>query len=107
MLIDDLSETTKGKPPKINNYIPDAIVIKTSQGSFIIGEAKTARDVEKKHTRNQIEAFLERCKKENDAIFIFAVPWNLIRIANSIVKEIQEKICAQNVKIIILERLYG
>jgi len=104
----DLPENPQNrKPPIINNFVPDVFVPNAPGPIFIIGEAKTARDLETKHTKNQIEAFLNRCSLENNAILIMAVPWDLVRCARSLLNNLKSKVGAKNVEVIVLERLYG
>ncbi len=95
------------KPPVINNFIPDVFVPESSGVALIIGEAKTARDLENRHTRSQIETFLRRCALTNNAILIMAVPWDLVRSARLLLRKLKIETGAHDVNIIVLERLYG
>jgi hypothetical protein len=104
----DLPENPSNKkPPVINSFIPDVFVPDSAGVSLIIGEAKTARDLENKHTKSQLEAFLHRCSLSNNGILVMAVPWDLVRSAKSILERLRIQTGTHNVKIIVLEKLYG
>ena len=45
------------KPKKIGGYIPDLFCTIPSTGHVIIGDAKTPKDLETRHSRDQFEAF--------------------------------------------------
>jgi len=104
----DLPENPPSKKtPVINNYIPDVFVPGSSGVAFIIGEAKTARDFETRHTKSQIEAFLRRCALTDKGILIIAVPWDLVRSARSLINKLKIEVDANNVEVIVLEKLCG
>ncbi len=107
ILADLPDKSLQQKPPRIKNYIPDVYVSCVSSDLFIIGEAKTARDVETNHTKDQIESFLQKCKEFDRSLFVFAVSWDLTRLAKALVKSVQRKIQAEKVDIIVLEKLVG
>jgi len=105
-ILADLPENPPSKkPPVINNFIPDVFVPDSSGTAFIIGEAKTARDVENRHTKSQLEAFLHRCSLANNSILIMAVPWDLVRCAKSFLQKLKIQNKVYNVEIIVLEKL--
>ena len=59
---------------------------------LIIGEAKTADDVERRHSRAQYEAYLKECAKfQGKAFLIIAVPWLERATANNIVQNLKKK----------------
>lgn len=97
--------TAKSKPPNINNFVPDVYVSLTSNHQLIIGEAKTSRDVDSKHTKKQVKAFLQKCAEYESSLFVLAVPWDMVRLTKAIVKNLQNEVGAQNVEVIVLEKL--
>lgn len=64
-------------PPKIGRFRPDVYAtVSTNLPTTIIAEAKTAGDLDNKHTDSQISAFihhLERKKSGESGVFILAV----------------------------------
>ena len=108
ILLDSPEASSLTRPPKIYNFIPDLYVPNTTRKFIIIGEAKTANDLENDHTEEQIGAFLRKCSEFEGAHFVFAVPWHKTRLAKSIIKYIQAKIgLTKHVTIIIPEIFPG
>jgi hypothetical protein len=95
------------KPPSVNNFVPDVYVSPTSNTQLIIGEAKTGYDLDSRHTREQVKAFLRKCAELNDSVFVFAVPWDMVRLAKSIVRDLQTEVGAQEVDVVVLDKLAG
>lgn len=93
------------KPPRISNFVPDVCVPKSPDGWYIIGEAKVAEDFNSRHTEEQILAFLQSCAHASKSMFILAVPWDIVRLARATLKALQVKVAANNVKIVVLEKL--
>lgn len=75
----------------IEGFQPD--IYYRFENLLIIGEAKTADDVERLHSRAQYEAYLKECARfQGRAIFIVAVPWLECAAANNIVQRLRKKI---------------
>ncbi|MBO06510.1 MAG: hypothetical protein CMI58_05710 [Parcubacteria group bacterium] len=107
ILIDKPESPTGGKPPKINSFIPDLCVPYTPNKLFVIGEAKTVKDLEKNHSIEQFEAFLKECKKHKYSLLVVAVPWFNVRLAESMLNYLKEKVGADRVEIKVLDQLPG
>lgn len=101
----DLPETSYGNhPPSIGNYIPD-LYIKSAR--LIIGEAKTAHDIETKHSREQYAEYLRHLSQYQDSLFIMAVPWDCVPLAKSLIRSIQNKAAAKHAQTVFIEKLPG
>ena len=108
MLIDHPSSSPTARPPKIAGFVPDIYVPRARSHGIIIAEAKTARDLETRHTLNQIEAFLGRCTQAEEAILILAVPWDMVRLGEAIIRQIRKGLKDENrVTTKVLEKLSG
>lgn len=106
VLSDSPGQSSENKPPQIYGYVPDVFVPRIGNNvHFIIGEAKTARDLETRHSQVQIAAFLKRCNEERDSIFILAVPWDKVPSAKSLLKRIIKVNDLRNVNTLVLEKL--
>lgn len=92
ILLDSPSSSVEMNPPIVYNFIPDLYVPELSNDFLIIGEAKTSKDVENKHTEDQIKSFLRRCSEASKAYFVMAVPWHMTRLAISIIKHCKKEI---------------
>ena len=78
---------------EINEFIPDVIACTLKNPEkIIIGEAKTPKDLETRHTLMQLLAFIRYCaQKNNGTMLIIAVPWYYHRRARQIVSIIERK----------------
>ena len=79
-------------PPKtIESYRPD--IYYCFEGLLIIGEAKTANDVERQHSRAQYESYLRECASfHGRAFLLLAVPWMERATAHNILRNLRKKI---------------
>lgn len=107
VLTDNPSATAVTKPPKTNGFIPDLFARQTSGMGVIIGEAKTAIDLENLHSESQISSFIKKCAEDSNSVFVLAVPWYMERSATSLVRFIQRRDGTQNVEIVVLPKLEG
>jgi hypothetical protein len=65
------------KPPMIEGFRPDLYASSGVLQTVIIGEAKTAKDVETAHSREQYRAYARHLAVCARPTFILAVPWHL------------------------------
>jgi hypothetical protein len=92
-------------PIRIEGFVPDVYAKSLSLPRQIIGEAKTARDLDTKHTENQLTAFLRYCSRNEGSFFVLAVPWDHVRYARSLIKYWKTLHKAENVEALVLEKL--
>jgi hypothetical protein len=95
------------KPPKISLFIPDVYVPETMRSGLIIGEAKTARDLESRHSIEQIEEFIRACQDHKDSFFVLATPWYATRLAKALLRDVESRTHSQNVTSIVIDQLPG
>ena len=107
VLVDNAEATAASKPPKAHGFIPDLYAKHRPGVGVIIGEAKTARDLENPHTEAQIRGFLRTCAEETNSLFVLAVPWHMERFARSLVRSIQRRDNTCGVETMVLEKLEG
>jgi hypothetical protein len=73
LLVDLPGARPSEKPPRIGRFTPD--VWAQSKRRILLGEAKTAIDLDKPHTRSQIESFLEHVRSSpRGSRLVLAVP---------------------------------
>lgn len=66
----------------INNFIPDLYYSFGNQ--LIIGEAKTERDFDRKHSMQQYDAYIKECSVyQGEAVLVVGVPWQLSATARN------------------------
>jgi len=75
MLREDAVRPRRGeRPPNVSGFIPDVFATDVPTTMTLIGEAKTAADLDTKHSRAQIAAFLEYLAHTPGGLFVLAVP---------------------------------
>jgi hypothetical protein len=105
--IDCPESNSYSKPPTIGGFIPDLYYEPPGEIQPIIGEAKTAKDLESRHTLSQFAAFLLHCENCGSGVLVVAVPWHLTRLARSILRELIQRKGWHKAKILVLEQLEG
>ena len=76
------------RPPKLPQFIPDVYATDVPITRTVVGEAKTAKDLETGHSRKQIASFLEYLAHTPNGLFILAVPPNFKARARSLLAEL-------------------
>lgn len=93
VLHDSLGVSVNDRCHEINGYIPD-VIAHPLNGPYkcIIGEAKTYRDIETKHSSRQLESYLQYCAVvEHSALLIVAVPWAYYPTARQLLTNIAKR----------------
>jgi hypothetical protein len=93
------------KPRRIEGYVPDVYAFDAPLTMVIIGEAKTAADLETAHSRKQMTAYLAYLGQQSAGVFILAVPWQVKRLAKTIVSSLCQETGATTVTIVTLDDL--
>lgn len=71
----------------IGGYYPDLYAYRPSDSLLVIGEAKSAKDIERTHSISQYESYLRTCKiHSGKSIIILSVPFTCKPIVNNIFK---------------------
>ena len=106
ILVDAPEKSPQSKPPCIGGAVPDAAAYLPS-GGIVIGEAKTSRDIENRHTEGQFCTFLRFCKFHEDSVLVVAVPWPAEALAKNRLKFLKRRDGLATVRTVVLERLSG
>lgn len=94
-----------GKPPRLGGFVPDVYAADVPTTTVIVGEAKTARDLENDHTDRQLRAFIEHLKYTAHGSLLLAVPWRALAAARSLVTVARRTAAAHNVYVVLLDDL--
>lgn len=97
LILSDTPESLNNLPLKIDDFRPDVFAEDTN-GRIIIGEAKTTKDLETLHSKNQIKCFIRHLMKKEDSVFILAVPLYSLNAAKNLIRIIKRGLGAENVK---------
>lgn len=104
-MLADLPESPSNcRPMAIGGYIPDVYIKLVNP---ILGEAKTRKDIESIHSRDQYAAYLKHLRIFDSPILLIAVPWDSVAQARSLLRCLQRSHDAMHVKTIVLEKLPG
>src|SRR3989344_733068 len=107
VLVDSPTTTAGSKPPAIGGYTPDVFCRTIGGGYVLIGEAKTAGDIENKHSRDQFRAFLVYLKQCQSGTLVVAVPWHAVGQVMSLIRFLQRETDTMVVKTVFLDKLPG
>lgn len=107
LLVDSPERSPQQKPPKINGFVPDVYMSNSGEHKLIIGEAKTANDIESKHTIDQIKAYIQVCAADRMSMLVLAVPWYCVGTAYSTLNYCKNKTGLSSVNAKIIEKLPG
>lgn len=89
MVQDDSLQPIRGeRPPRIGQFVPDVYATDVPTTKIVIGEAKTANDIDTEHSRKQISVFLDYLAHSPNGLFVMAVPTFSKARAQSVVKEL-------------------
>jgi len=70
----DLPKSGRNRPGPIGGYVPDVFALDAPETCRIVGEAKTPLDLETKHSRHQLRAFLCHLSHFSNGCFYLSVP---------------------------------
>lgn len=103
ILIHNDSSGNNSEVRVLGNYVPD--VYYCNNDFMIIGEAKTIEDFDRKHSRDQYDAYIEECQVfEGRSCIVIAIPWQLTMTAKNYFKRIKQK-RNLNIPIVIIDEL--
>jgi len=107
ILVDSPSTRAGSRPPIIAGFVPDVYVAAPPGPLLVVGEAKTACDIDRRHTREQLAAFLNWCTWKEGSILILAVPWRYVRCAEGVLRDLKKRNTVGVTRTLVLDRLEG
>lgn len=107
IILDDRSQFIGSeKPPRINGFVPDVYVQDMPETFTLIGEAKTARDLESERSKLQIIAFCEYLSKCETATFILSTEWKMLATGKCLMRYVQRQLPPDaSLEIILLDEM--
>jgi hypothetical protein len=91
------------KPPMIGGFRPDLYGSDVPKTTVVVGEAKTALDLETEHSLSQYNAFLNYLIGQPGATFVISVEWNAVAAARRVFGNIKKRLPANSVNIIVID----
>jgi hypothetical protein len=107
ILVDSPEGLLSGRPPPLGGFVPDVYAEQLGPRSVVVGEAKTPRDLESRHTQAQLLAFLGYCAQLPGSVLVLAVPWPMTRFAKSLLRVLQQQHQLKGTRTVVLEQLEG
>ncbi len=107
LYVDDPARDASNRPPRITGFVPDLYWKSLDSACILVGEAKSAGDVESPHSRKQFASFLAHLSAVSDGTLLLAVPWHAVPQAKSLMKAIQRDTGTGHVRTVYLELLAG
>jgi hypothetical protein len=93
---------SQDKTPCINGFFPDVFAEDTPPTFTLVGEAKTAEDLETEHSKRQLRAYLAYLKLRPRPRLIVSTPWFAVNSAKSLIAAAQEDVEATSVAVSII-----
>jgi hypothetical protein len=94
-------------PPIIGNNRPDVFARDIATSLSIIGEAKTADDIDKRHTFAQLASFFDYLRDQPHSELWMGVPWLCAGMAMRVSVDIRKKLNAENIPIRVVAFMIG
>ena len=91
------------RPPRVGGFVPDVYATDVPTTRTLIGEAKTQRDLETDHSRQQIEAFLSYLAQTPNGVFVLSVPLPAGATARRQVAELGMRVPESETQVIVLD----
>jgi hypothetical protein len=93
------------KPPRIGGYSPDVFGVDVPLTMMAIGEAKTADDLTRPHSREQLAAYLDHLRYQPKGVLVLAVPCFFAASARTVVETAKRSIglTAEEIEVVVLE----
>jgi hypothetical protein len=105
ILIDEPSQLAPNKPPNIGGYQPDVFAKALGQKLTIIGEAKTAFDLETTRSELQLISYLSYLKTIPDPFLVISTSWVVQRTAKGLLCRLRDLCDASQVKLVFLTEM--
>ena len=90
------------RPPRIEGHVPDVFVTDVPTTMTLIGEAKTQRDIDTDHSRQQICAFLSYLSKTPQGIFVLSVPFGAGAMARRVLAQLNKEFADATTRTVVL-----
>jgi hypothetical protein len=96
-----------GIPPMLGIYRPDVYAVERESRRTIIGEAKTADDIDNDHTRRQLAAYFQHLAQGPVGEIWMAVPMMAGGTAHRICRAVRSSVGARQIGFVITGWLFG
>lgn len=95
------------KPPRLSGFVPDVFATDAPRTTVVVGEAKTAADLQTAHSQRQITEFVRFVAAQQRGVFLLAVPWQASFMARRFLDLVQIDWKLSNPTLVILDGITG
>lgn len=100
-------EERDGLPPFIEAYRPDVYAVERGSRRIVIGEAKTAFDIDNDHTKRQLGAYFRHVAEGSEGEVWMAVPMMSAGTAHRVCRVVRQQLGFNNIRFVITGWLIG
>lgn len=104
VFIDSPYSLNQELPKKIGDYRPDIFAYDSQTRRSVIGEAKTAKDLDTSRSHDQISTFLSYAYSDKQAVFILATQWDTVRYAYNLIRTLNNDLLLDPVNFGVLDQ---
>ena len=102
ILVDIQPQPGTEAPPKLGGFRPDILV--RSETQTAIAEAKTAGDLDKKHTYDQVRSFVTYLERSPSGLFVLSVPGSSADRAKTVLRFLRLEIGPSRTRIALFDQ---
>jgi hypothetical protein len=96
-----------GVPPKLGDFRPDVYAVERGSRRTVVGEAKTADDIDNDHTRRQLAAYFRHLAAEPFGEVWMAVPMMSAGTAHRLCRMARTRVGSNEIRFVITGWLFG
>jgi hypothetical protein len=96
-----------GIPPIVGTHRPDVYAVMRGSGRTVIGEAKTAVDIDNEHTKRQLSAYFQHLGEGAGGEVWMAVPLMSAGTAYRVCRVVRYRLSLVQIRVIITGWLFG
>ena len=105
--VDGSVPTVTATPPLLAGYRPDVYAVAHDSRHVLLGEAKTPRDIDNRHTRSQLGVYFEHLLNEARGEIWIAVPLTSAGTALRVCRSVRSRLGATQIPLVITGWLLG
>ena len=103
-IVTDVQDAPGGPtPPLIDGHRPDLWGTDATGRTILIGEAKTPRDLQRRHTVRQLRSFLGYLENQGRGCFVLAVEGHGAVFAKTLLRFFAQEACAMATRLVVFD----
>jgi hypothetical protein len=107
LFVDGPHDDSDGCPPTLGQLRPDVFARGRINSEVIIGEAKTARDIDNDHTFAQLSVYFHYLANERRGELWLSVPYEAVGMGHRVCRQIRRTSAQHTVPFVVFGWLFG